>query len=424
LTHAPAEILDFVAGCAAVLTGCGLATVAGGTIAVHLFGGRARRIPRHYPAVSVLKPLCGDEPQLEAALASICEQSYPAFQIIFGVQDANDPALLIVQRIRARFPDRRIDVVVDPALHGVNRKISNLINMMRAVQHGVLVFSDSDLHVQPDYLERIVAALQAPGCGLVTTLGFGLPTMSGLIARLGATEISHTFLPGALLSRMFGRQDCLGTTMALRVETLARIGGLNSLVRHVADDNVLGQRVQELGLRIALADTVVMTAVPEVALRALWQHELRWSRTVRALEPGLLATSVLQFPIFWATIAFALSGGCLWFLLLFFVAWAARAAAARSIDHVLLLQHHAAARAAVWMLPLRDLMSVGRVVASYFGTRVVWRGHVMRAVRIDKETAAAPVSARIRPVGAGDDACGASTVRSADSAAGGKFRSA
>ncbi len=389
------QVLDFLAELAAVLAVCGLVAATAGAVAVQRFAARATRPARLRPAVTVLRPLCGDEPMLEAALASICDQAYPTFQIVFGVQDANDPALLAVRRIRRRFPACDIAVVVDGALHGPNRKVSNLINMMSVVRHEVLVFSDSDLHVQPDYVERIVAALEVPGAGLVTTVCVGLPTTDGPVARLGAIGISHSFLPGALLSRALGRQDCLGTTMALRQETLARIGGLGALVWHLADDNVLGQHVHRLGLRVGLADTVPMTAVPEVSLRALWQHELRWARTIRALEPTLFAASTLQFPLFWAATAFALSGGSTWCAGLFALAWAIRAAAARwidralaarqndgvlaarRIDRALLQQRWPAGAASAWLLPFRDLMSVGRVAASYLGARVVWRGQVM-----------------------------------------------
>lgn len=368
-----------LAGLAALLAACGLVAVTVGAIAVHCFAQRTARTARHRPAVTVLKPLCGDEPMLEAALASICGQAYPAFQIVFGVQDPSDPALPIARRMQERFPACDIAVVVDASFHGPNRKISNLMNMMPAARHEVLVFSDSDLHVSPSYLEHVVAALEAPGVGLVTTLCTGLPTAAGVASRLGATGISHSFLPGALLSRALGREDCLGTTMALQRETLASIGGLDSLVRHLADDNVLAQRVHQLGLGVRLAGTVPMTAVPENSLRALWQHELRWARTIRALEPVLFAASTLQFPLFWATIAFVLSGGSAWSAALFAVAWAVRAAAARWTDRALFQEWRPAVAAPVWLLPFRDVMSVSQVAASYLGARVVWRGHVMHA---------------------------------------------
>lgn len=371
--------LDAFAGVAAMLAVCSMLAVAAGAFAVQRFADQPSGMAKRRPAVTVLKPLCGDEPLLEVALASICNQAYPRFQVVFGVQDANDPALHVVDRLRERFPGYDIDVVTEPAFHGSNRKISNLINMLPVARHEVLVFSDSDLHVAPDYLERIVAALETPGAGLVTTVCVGLPTTAGPAARLGASGISHSFLPGALLSRAFGRQDCLGTTMALRRETLARTGGLHALVRHLADDNVLADRVQRLGLRVGLANTVPMTAVPERSLGSLWQHELRWARTIRALEPVLFAGSLLQFPMFWAVAAAVLSAGSAWSAGLFATAWAVRAGAARRIDHALLQGRGRASAVPVWLLPLRDIMSVGQVAASYLGTRVVWRGHEMRA---------------------------------------------
>lgn len=372
-------ILDLLVWLAALLALGGLAVVAAGTIAVQRFATLAPRPMQLRPAVTVLKPLCGEEPLLEAALASICRQDYPEFQVVFGVQDASDPALLIVRRIQQRFPACDIEVAINPSLHGSNRKVSNLINMMPMARHAIFVFSDSDLHVPPDYLDRIVATLETPGVGLVTTLCVGLPTTAGPAAQLGAAGISHSFLPGALLSRALGREDCLGTTMALRRDTLARAGGLEALVRHLADDNVLAQRVRQLGLRVGLASTVPMTAVPEASLRALWQHEMRWARTIRALEPALYITSILQFPLFWAASACVLSGGSAWSVGLFIVAWAIRAAGAHWVNRSLRQGWRPAIAVPVWLLPLRDAMSVSEVIVSYLGARVVWRGHVMQA---------------------------------------------
>ena len=125
--------------------------------------------------VTVLKPLHGDEPLLEEALASVCRQDYPTWQVVFGVQDPADTALPVVRRLQARFPDCDIAVVVDPTTHGRNRKVANLINMLPAAKHDVLVIADSDVHVAPDWLRRLVAALEAPGVGLVTTIYTGLP---------------------------------------------------------------------------------------------------------------------------------------------------------------------------------------------------------------------------------------------------------
>ncbi|MGH7155392.1 MAG: bacteriohopanetetrol glucosamine biosynthesis glycosyltransferase HpnI, partial [Acetobacteraceae bacterium] len=328
----------------------------------------------------VLKPLYGDEPLLEQALESLCRQRYEEFQIVFGVQDFADPAAAVVRRLQSRFPVRDIALVIDPTQHGPNRKVGNLINMLPAARHDVLVIADSDLHVAPDYLDRLVAALEPPGTGLATTLYAGLPFASLLSAQLGATQITHGFLPGALLGRAMGRQDCLGATMALRRDTLARIGGFPALVNHLADDNVLGQLVQGLALAVRLADTVPLTTVPEPTLAALFRHELRWARTIRTLVPARFAASALQYPIFWAIIAVILAPLALWSWVLLAMAWIVRAASAWGINHALAPRLPARLPTpSVWLLPLRELISIAVMIVSYAGLRVEWRGHILRA---------------------------------------------
>ncbi|MEO9191468.1 MAG: glycosyltransferase, partial [Acetobacteraceae bacterium] len=177
------------------------------------------------------------------------------------------------------------------------------------------------------------------------------------------------------------RRDCLGATMALRRDTLAAVGGLEALVGHLADDNVLGRLVAGLGLAVRLADTVPLTIVSEATLGALFRHELRWARTIRVLVPGAFAASVLQYPIAWALLALLLSTGAPWAWSLVLLAWAARAAAALAVDRALLrrLPAGVAIAAPIWLLPLRELMSVAVMVASYAGRGVDWRGHRMRA---------------------------------------------
>ena len=471
-----------LAGVTASLTGVGLAQALVASRLVASFARKARQTrwqtPAVRPAVTVLKPLHGNEPLLEEALTTLCRQDFPDFQIVFGVQDAADPAVAVVRRLQTRFPDVDIALVVDAGQHGANRKVGNLINMLPAARHDVLVIADSDVHVRPDYLDHLVAALQRPGVGLVTTLYAGLPVveakagppagpapdpalsvMAGpvpairaqtdrgamdggamdgggmvvtdhamtakgatlashtvppapwyiLPARLGATQITHGFLPGALLARALGRQDCLGATMCLRRHDLARIGGLPALVEHLADDNVLGRRIAALGLSVTLADTVVLTTVPEPHLTALFRHELRWARTIRALEPAAFAASILQYKLAWALLTIALTGGALWSIGLFFIAWVLGAVAAFGVDRALAPlwtdQRSIPERSSpdcssperssperrsnddaalafccpVWLLPLRDVFSVAVMLASYGGRQVDWRGQSLQA---------------------------------------------
>ncbi len=362
---------------AAALTAAGVLQSSAGWLAVNKFANRRTALPKVRPPVTILKPLHGDEPLLEEALASFCAQDYPEFQIVFGLQDPFDPALDVLARLRARFPALDMTVVVDATPHGLNRKVANLINMAPYARHDVLVIADSDMHAASDYLDHLVASLHAPGVGLVTTLYAGLPVGTALTGGLGAQQINHTFLPGALLARALGRQDCLGATMALTRETLDRVGGLHALANHLADDAVLGRLVKGKGLSIALAATVPATTVAESRMPELFAHELRWARTIQSLEAVGFAMSCVQYPLFWAALMVGLSGGAAWAWCGFALAWVARGAAGHGIDRALGL----ARGAGIWCLPFRDLMSVVVMLASYRSDRVAWRGQVLRATR-------------------------------------------
>jgi len=356
----------------------GVVVAIAGAMAVRRFVGQPSRKPASLPAMTILKPLYGDEALLEESLESVCRQAYPEFQVVFGVHDANDTALPVARRVQQRFADRDIVIVVNPAMHGPNRKIGNLINMLPLARHDVLVVSDSDMLVEPTYLERIALALEGPDVGLVTALCGGRPTAPGFAAVVGAMQLNLLFLPAVLLARRLGREDCLGSTMALRREVLARIGGLQALAGHLADDNVLGQRVARLGLRIALADTIPVASVPEGAWRTLWQHEIRWARTIRALVPMAFAASCLQFPLFWAALGGILSGGATWSAALIAGVWGVRAGAACYVDGATRTTKRPGRATLLALLPVRDILSVLEIVASFSSSNVVWRGHAMQ----------------------------------------------
>jgi ceramide glucosyltransferase len=345
-----------------------------GWLAVYRYSRRVPLAAVSQPPITILKPLHGDEPLLEQALASFCDQDYPGFQIVFGLQDPADPALHTIRRLRARFPLVDIDVVIDPAQHGVNRKISNLINMYPRAKHDLIVMADSDIHAPRDYLRHLAVELSRPGVGLVTTLYAGVGSSDTMAARLGAAQINHSFLPGALLARSLGREDCLGATMMLTRETLELVGGLAALVHHLADDAVLGRLVSARGETVALAATLPSTTVPEMRLPELFAHELRWGRTIQSLAPVGFALSAVQYPLFWGLVAMLFAGLAPWSIALFGAIWLFRASVMLGIDAALGLSM----AVPIWLLPLRDILSVAVIVASYGGSKVAWRGHVLR----------------------------------------------
>ena len=326
------------------------------------------------PPVTVLKPLYGDEPLLEDALTSFCLQAYPRLQIVFGVQSRNDRAIAVVERLQARHPTLELVLVVDPTRHGENRKIDNLINMLPHAAHDVLVISDSDIHAQPGYLRRVVQALHRPGVGLVTTLYGGRAATPTLSRRLAAGQLNYNFLPGVLMSRWLGRQDCLGATMALHRRTLDSIGGLPALSPHIADDSALGQLVRATGQSIAIADVMTVTTTAETGLRDLFSHELRWARTVRSVEPLAYPLSAIQFPLFWASLGVVLAEGALWSWIVLALAWLTRGLCGALIDRTLRLRRTLPAM----LLPLRDWLSALVMAASFTGRQVAWRGQTMQ----------------------------------------------
>ena len=326
-----------------------------------------------YPPVTVLKPLHGDEPLLEQALESFCSQDYAALQIVFGLQDPNDPALAVIKRLVARFPNVEINVVVNGASHGVNRKISNLINMLPFARHDTLLIADSDMHVARDYVRQVVDTLGHPGTGLVTSLYSGLAAFPGIAGKLGAAYINHFFTPGALVGRSLGRRDCLGATMALRRQTLNAVGGLEALVNHLADDAMLGRLITTSGLRVALAPTMPATTVAERTVRELFSHELRWARTIRCVAPVGFVLSSIQYSFVWSGLSVVLSGAALWSTGVLTLIWFLRYTIGHDIDRRLGLT----SRMPAWLPFLRDCLSAAVMVASYTSTSVAWRGHVL-----------------------------------------------
>lgn len=327
-----------------------------------------------WPAVSLLKPLCGNESLLKEALESFFQLDYPNYELIFGVHHPDDPAIDIVRTLQARYPQRKTALIIDETDHGPNRKIGNLINLSKACQHDIFVISDSDIHVDPLYLKEIIKALNTPKTQLVTTLYAGLPADKALSRLLGALSINANFLPGVMMSRFLGRQDCLGATMALKKENLQEIGGFEALVNHLADDAILGQLIRQKGGDITLAQTLCRTTITENTLPELLSHELRWGRTVRSVEPVGYALSSLQLPLFWASLAVIFNPRAKGAWAIFFLSWIMRAMTTHKIARLT----KCPTPGILPYLLLRDWLSFAVMIGSARGSHVAWRGHIVR----------------------------------------------
>jgi ceramide glucosyltransferase len=326
------------------------------------------------PPVTLLKPLCGAEPGLYENLRSFCEQDYPAFQIVFGVRDAADPALVVARRLAAEFPDLPIDIVIDPTQHGSNRKVSNLVNMLRRAKHDLLIIADSDACVRPDYLDTVTAPLLDPKTGLVTCIYRSVPT-DGIWSRLGAMYVNDWYMPSVLLAWLFGHRNyASGQTMCMRRETLEAMGGLGTIANHLADDYQIGERVRNLGLRIVLSQYLPETVQDEPAPEALIGHELRWMRTLRVLAPSSFCFLFISFslPVAAGGLALSVSDPALVpiGMALFWTTLAARL----GLFCVSRLTDSRLSFADLWLVPVRDLLLFWVWWRAFFNSRLVWRG--------------------------------------------------
>lgn len=319
------------------------------------------------PAVSVLKPICGAEPELYRCLRSFCEQDYPALQLVFGVAAEDDPAIAVVERLMGEFGDRDLALVVDDRIHGTNLKVSNLINMYRVAKHSVLVVSDSDTLVRRDCLRRVVAPLADPAAGAVTCL-YKAAALPGLASRLGALFINDWFLSSAIVDA--GLRDvayCFGPVTAVRRAALEAAGGFGRLAYHLADDFLLGRRIAAAGYRVRLSDVIVDTVVAE-SFASLFQHELRWARTVRTLKPAEHFLSVVTHPLPLLILLLLASPSML------DAAALAAAMGLRMALHVALgRRFHPGERLRPWLVPLRECLCFGIWAASFLGNSIRWR---------------------------------------------------
>jgi ceramide glucosyltransferase len=326
------------------------------------------------PALTLLKPLRGAEPGLEADLESFLAQDYAGpVQLVFGVQDPADPALAAIEAVRRAHPEADIAVVADPRVHGANRKVSNLINMLAAARHDILVLSDADISVRPDYLTRIVAVLAEPGAGAVTCYYRGV-ARAGFASRLAAMGVSYGFMPNVILGVAIGMaKPCMGSTIALSRPMLAEIGGFEALNDVLMDDYDIGRAVRERGYRVAIPAFLVDHGCSETRLSEVWAHEMRWAVTVRMIDPAGHVGSVVTHALPWALIGLLLTGGALVGWSSVILALLARSWLKWRIDHAA-----SASSGPALLLPLRDIMSFAIFWGSLFARAVYWRGERFR----------------------------------------------
>jgi ceramide glucosyltransferase len=334
------------------------------------------RPTRDLPPISILKPLKGTDPEIYESFRSHCLQDYPQYEIVFGVNDPNDPAIESVKALQCEFPNRRIQLVVSEKILGANVKVSNLAQMLAEARYDYLIVNDSDIRLEPDYLRRVTAPLADSQVGMVTCLYRGVPgpTLGSRLEALGITDFCASVLAARQLEG--GIRFGLGSTLAFRRAELEKIGGFTSFMDYLADDYELGKRIAGLGLTVELSHIVVETYLPSYRMRDFFAHQLRWARGVRDARTGGYLGLVFTFGFLWALLALATSGGAFWACAALAVTLVLRFAAALVVGRRVLQDRQTLKD--IWLIPLRDLLAVVVWIVSLGGHTVTWRGDSFR----------------------------------------------
>lgn len=337
------------------------------------YARRWARLPDWTPPVTVLKPLKGATRELLANLESFCRQDYPAYRIVLGVDSPDDPAIGVVHRLQRAFPERDVVLSIGSG-DAVNGKVGTLMQMVEHAGDGVLVLSDADIRVGPEYLRTVLRPLQRPEVGLSTCFYRGRGRF-GLATLFESLCIATDFLPMSFIGNWLGIRAAYGATIAIKGEALDAAGGFGVAADHLADDYVLAQQVAAAGYELAVPPYVVDTVLEEDTLAQVWRHQLRWARTYRACEPGGWLLASLVQTTAWACLACLATGGAPPGPQLLAAALGVRLAVLGAV--VALLRDREAARS-LWLLPAKDLVMSAIWVASWLGREVEWSGQRFR----------------------------------------------
>lgn len=350
------------------------------TLAAFWFFGqnRAQTHADYTPAVSLLKPVRGVDFGSYENFASFCKLDYPEYEILFAVNDQSDPAVPLIRQIIAEFPQKRIRLFTGAQELGANRKVNKLAMLAREAQSDVLVLTDGDVRVDPDYLREVVAPLRDRRIGAVTSF-YRAIAQDNVGAKLEAIGAASDFFAGVLMARWKeGIRFALGASIATTKDWVRKMGGFEAIADTLADDYELGLRIANAGGEIILSSKSVWTMYPAQTFGGFWDHQLRWARTVRLCRPfsylGLLFTqglpwillAILFAPAAWVAGAYMAAYLGLRFTMALTVGvWGVK-------DEVL--------RRNLWLVPVRDAIYFVVWLASFGSNRIRW-GPVEYAIR-------------------------------------------
>lgn len=346
--------------------------------------------PGFAPPLTLLKPLAGAESDLETHLASFFEQDYPEFEILFCARQANDAGLEIARRVAAHFPNIPAKFFSTGEPPYINAKVASMELMEKSAAHDILVISDSDVRVTPNYLRAVALPFADSKVGGMCCPYRGIAAGGGLWARLEAVGMSVEMTSGVLVARMMeGMQFVLGPTMAFRREAIKRMGGFKVTADYCADDFVLGNETHKLGQTVVLSHHAIDHIVINLSLMASLKHQIRWMKSTRFSRPkghfGTALTFSMAFGLL-GLLAGALLGRPWWGIAA--LAWAVGSREALSVAVGRIVVRDPSWFNLLVLYPVRDLMGFFFWAASYMGGKILWRGRVFQLLPGGKMRAA------------------------------------
>jgi len=351
----------------------------------------ARTFPLHQriadagfsPAISLLKPLKGCDATTAVSLESWFNQNYPgATQILFGVARAEDPVCALVRELIQKYPKADAQLLICDETLGANAKISTLIQLERAARHDLILTSDADVRVSPDFLGNVVAPLRRPEIALVNCF-YRLANPSTRAMQWEAVAINADFWSQVLQSRTLRPLDfALGAAILLRRKSLQAAGGFRTVADCLADDYEIGNKIAKNGGQIALCPVIVECWDAPINWRHAWKHQLRWARTIRICQPLPYFFSILSNATLWLVLWLVVS--LIWAKTLFDPLAAVtlifgRIVIAQDLQRRLLESHQKPAP--FWLVPVKDLLQGAIWAAAFCGNQIEWRGQTMRLRR-------------------------------------------
>ena len=323
------------------------------------------------PPVTVLKPVRGLEKDLKSNLGSICIQDYPKYQVVYSVQDPEDPAFPILEEIQEEVGSERVSVVISTVQAGANGKVNNLLGAIEQARHEIIIISDSDTHLRPDYIESIVAPLSNPDVGCVCTL-FKVTRAEKWFEKMELLTINADFIPSVIFAEVTGASNaCLGPSLAIGRGTLQELGGLESLTDYLVEDYELGRRVWTSGKKMALLPYLIDVVVDLENWHQWWNHQVYWDQNTYLAQPWpFIATILIRAVPFALLFAIARGGDILGLAVL------AGAIALRLLTAAITLNRLGDTEGlrSLYLLPLRDTVGLIFWLLAFTKRTVVWRG--------------------------------------------------